>query len=89
MKMKAEHFETLKQAVDKALTANPNAVQRYERGEFLRSDKVKDVQARFNGDLLRAAVTPTWICDELYPYLNHSHIQTAMKRLAPKVVRKY
>lgn len=89
MKMKAEHFETLKQAVDKVLADNPNVVQRYEQGDFVRSDMVKDLQVRFCFDLLGAAVPAAWIRTELYPYLNDDHIETAMRRIAPKVVRNY
>lgn len=33
---------------------------------------------RLQWDALHAAVDVKWICDELYPYLNDDHIQSAL-----------
>ena len=36
---------------------------------------------RFRWDILNHAGLTKWVCDNLYPYLNDSHIDTALKRI--------
>ena len=89
MKITKEHFNYLKAAIEKTLQANPNAVELYETGQFPRADRVKDLQIRFNYDLLHASVKSSWISDNLYTYMNDDHITTALKRICPTVTKKY
>lgn len=85
MKMTLEHYNTVKAAIDATLARHPDAVERYRAGDFPRADKVKDLQRRFCFDLLYASVPASWVCSELYPYLNDDHIYTALKRACPKL----
>ena len=61
----------------------------YETGIFPRSDKVKDLQVRFNFDMLYNFVGSRWICDNLYPYMNDDHIKSALNSFMPKVIKKF
>jgi hypothetical protein len=76
MKMTLEHFDKIKAACMDVLKANPNAAQDYKNAGL--SDK------RFNFDVYRAAKIDgkpslRFTCDVLYPYLNDTHIGTALK----------
>ncbi len=89
MKMQARHYEQMKNAVDKVLLDRPDAVSDYEQGLFARSEKVKDLQKRFCFDMLYISGFMRQNSRELYDYLNDDHIYTALKRIIPKVVRRY
>ncbi len=78
MKMTAEHFATLKEACHKVLTENPNAQDTYHQHGL--------TPKRFRWDVLYAAKindesSSRWICDNLYSYLNDTHIDTALKTI--------
>ena len=89
MKIQRDHLEYLQAKIDAVLDKYPNVVQEYELGHFPRSEKVKDLQQRFNFDLLVGAGVSTWVSENLYPYLDDTHLRTALKRICPKVERKY
>ena len=92
MKMKSEHFEYLKTAITSHLLKHPDLVNNYEKGLFPRSEKVKDLQVRFNWNLLFNGVDAQWLSDALLysrESLNDANITTALKRICPKVTRKY
>ena len=89
MKIRQEHLNTLKINIDELLAKYPSLVDEYEQGQFPRADKVKDLQKRFCFDLLYGAGLNSWVCDELYPYLNDSHLYTALKAVCPTVTKKY
>jgi len=84
MKMQELHFNELKAAIKPLLT--PALIKAYESGQFLRASTVKDLQTRFNFDLLYASKFPTAI---LYEYLNDTHINTALKAICPKLKRRF
>lgn len=89
MKIKKEHFEHMKQEIESFLEKYPTAVKDYEEGRFVRSEKVKDLQKRFCWDMSYHAGLGSFLCDELYQYMDDSHYYTALKSICPKVVRKY
>lgn len=92
MKVKKEHLEHMKTEIDKLLANSGGAgfvVSRYESGKFPNSEKVNDLQKRFCFDLMYSAGLTKFICDNIYPYANDSHIFTALKAICPKVNRKY
>lgn len=89
MKVRADHYAHLKTSIEAVLANNPDAVARYERGDFLGANAVKDLQKRFCFDLLAATRQSKWVCDELYPYCGDPHIYTALKAICPKVTRRY
>ena len=87
--MSKVHYEKLRQEINLVLKKYPNIVDEYERGLFPRSEGVKDLQLRFNFDLLHGSGLAKWVCDELYPYLNDNHIKTALNSICPKLIKKY
>ena len=81
MKIKAEHYEHMKQAiskVDKEIAASHKA--------SLKDDpRVKDIDKRFRWDLLYAAKLSIWMCDNLYSYMNDDHVDTALKNIVKEL----
>ena len=91
MKIKKEHFETLKTAIDATLekhNSRGELVRCYEMGNFSRADKVKDLQRRFCFDVLYGSGLTIWVSDNL-SYLTDDHIFSALKKVCPIVARKY
>ena len=79
MKITSEHFAQLKAAITEAHQC---------WGERIRPtcQDANDPAKRYRWDLLNCAtrlgVLPiTWVCDELYPYLNDDHIDTALRKI--------
>jgi len=79
MKIKPEHFDFLKQVIAKGDTdSNRNL---YVAAEM--TDK------RYRWDVLRYSMnlefpgqsSMKWVCDNLYPYLNDDHIDTALRNI--------
>ncbi len=89
MKIKPEHFEHLKTEIEAILSKYDRVVDEYERGQFPRSEKVKDLQRRFCFDVLFGAGLSRWVSDNLYPYMNDDHLYTALKAICPKLERKF
>jgi len=88
MKIKQEHFEHLQAAINEVLAVhNPNGelVDCYESGNFHNADKCKDLQKRFCFDVLYGAGLNKFVCDELYTYMDDTHIYTALKAICPTV----
>jgi len=90
MKIKPDHLEHIKTAIDELWTRydKQSLISEYEKGNFPRSGKVKDLQMRFCFDLAYGAGLNKFFC-ELYTYLDDTHIYTALKVVCPKVERKY
>ena len=91
MKIKPEHYEYLRAEIDSVFERYPahRLIEEYETGQFARSDKTKDLQKRFCFDLMYGCGLSSWICTELYPYLDDSHIYTALKSICPTVTKRY
>ena len=89
MKMKQEHFDHMKSEIERVLAKYPDLARGYEQGLFPHSDKVHDLQTRFNHDLAFGAGLTKFICDTLYPYLEDSHIKTALNKICPTIERKF
>ena len=81
MKMLPEHLQTLRDAI-----ALIPASEVLEHQRNLRNDpRVKDQAKRMRWDLLYGAMRSNlprgWISNELYTYLDDSHIDTALKSI--------
>lgn len=87
LKITAAHQEHMKAAILKMAT--PDRIARYEKGEFVNSDKVNDFQKRFNFDLMSDAIPCKWICDNIYAYANDDHLESFLKTICPTVTRKF
>jgi hypothetical protein len=90
MRVKKEDYDALKAAIDACLLSvgESELVEHYESGRFLNSDKVHDLQKRFCWDVVYRAALGR-VCIGIYEYANDDHIYTALKRICPKVTRRY
>lgn len=88
-KITLEHQAVIKAAIDNVLAKYPNIVQEYEQGNFARSDRVKDLQTRFNFDLIYGTGLSSWLCDNIYSYANDNHMASFLKSICPTVTRNY
>ena len=81
MKINKHHFSLMEKSINEAMVKHSSTIN---------SNYLTDKRKRW--DLLRLAVFPsnygnyqvngiTWICDNLYGYLDDSHIDTALKKI--------
>lgn len=91
MKIKPAHFDKIKEMIEALLSKHgrDQIILKYETGDFPRSEKVKDLQTRFNFDLYHFSGALGAVASEVYEYANDEHIATALKRICPKVERKF
>jgi len=66
-----------------------NIIDDYENGRFFNSAKVNDLQTRFNFDMMYNAKLTDYVCETIYTYAHDKHIETALKSICPKVIRRY
>ncbi len=76
MKIKREHYDVLKSACESVLAAHPHITMATYQAQGLSA-------MRFNWDVLNAARingerSCLYLSDVLYPYLNDTHIGTAL-----------
>lgn len=77
MKIRPEHYNHMKSAI---ADLDPAKVAAHK--EALTHDaRVKDLEKRFRWDLSHAARLTPWICDNLYSYLDDSHVDTALRSI--------
>ena len=77
MKIKDAHLQHMQQAI-----ANLDRVKVLQHKEALKNDpRVKDLNKRLRWDLSYAAKLTPWICDNLYSYLDDSHVDTALRSI--------
>lgn len=88
MKASREFFEEVKSEIEKLPIQD--LVNDYENGEFVRSDKVKDLNIRFRWDLFWMIAPKLSETAQIeMGYLHDDHLDTVLKKLVPKIVRKY
>ena len=76
MKMKKEDYQYLKSRLEHLI----EKIQSH-REWIIAEGKAKDVEMRLRWDLLHAAKIDDFIIDTLYPYLNDTHIDTALRKI--------
>lgn len=86
MKMKTEHYATLRAALVPVITGEHYEAHR----EALKSDpRVKDLDKRLRWDALyavsRTSAVPQGFIGSLYEYLNDDHIDTALRAIVRDV----
>lgn len=77
MKMKPEHYAYMKAEIAKLdrerIASHKTALAADHR--------VKDLNKRLRWDLSYAAKLTPWICDNLYSYLDDTHVDTALRSI--------
>ena len=77
MKIKPEHYDFLKTVIG---TLPRDKMQAHK--ENLKHDaRVKDQAKRFRWDLLYALNISPWLSDNLYGYLDDTHLDTALRSI--------
>jgi len=76
MKMKKEHFEKIRAALHIAKNKNPGMLTKAKYEGHSKRRYLWDLLYTADIDGVRASI---WICDNLYTYLDDSHIDTALK----------
>lgn len=82
MKMQLIHYDYLHDA----MAHNARYIPQY-REHIIREGRAKDVEMRLRWDLLSRSVSSGWICEHLYPYMNDTHIDTALRAIMRKLER--
>lgn len=80
----------MKEKITAWMDEHPTIVSDYETGNFPQAERVKDLQKRFCFDMAWYAELNPFFC-KLYRTedVNDDHIYTALKRICPKVTKKY
>lgn len=78
MKIKPEHVAHIRMAISKIATPEKIAAHR----QFIINEgKAKDIEKRLRWDMSYYAGLTPWICDNVYPYADDSHVDTALKAI--------
>lgn len=78
MKIKPEDFDELKALISPY--DNELLRKKYVSGDFVNSDKVKDLNKRYRWDLYWS-IASRLLGDRLYRYMNDTHIDTALRTI--------
>ncbi len=81
MKISQADFDDLSDAIRAIDTSEMR--ERYLRGDFPRADACKDRDKRYRWDCLYTSGFP--VCDRLYPYMDDTHIDTALRRIVAPI----
>jgi hypothetical protein len=80
MKMTVEHYNHIKSAI------MPNKEKIKAHRQFIVNEgKAKDVEKRLRWDLTYYANLSGWICDNLYSYLDDTHVDTALRQIVREI----
>lgn len=81
MKIKPEHYAHMLAAMCDAQAARPTETRDY----YARMGFGKDTAKRHRWDLCYAAQLSSWICDNLYSYMDDTHIDTALRSIVKEL----
>lgn len=77
MKIKPEHYTYIKGAI---AAIDPQRIKDH-RTFIIAEGKAKDVEKRVRWDATYAAKLSQWLGDNVYPYANDDHIDTALRKV--------
>ena len=78
MKIKADHYEHMKQAIAAVWTKEKHEAH---RKFIINEGKSKDVEMRLRWDWSYYAQLSSFVCDPLYTYLDDTHVDTALRAI--------
>ncbi len=79
MKIKPEHYKHIRDTI----AANVNMPELYD--SILADGIYKDFGKRYRWDCLYKAGLTTWVCDNLYSYMDDDHLDTALKAIVKEL----
>ena len=78
MKIQAEHYEAMKSKIAAIWNAGKHDAHR----QFIINEgKAKDVEKRLRWDWMYYAQLSPFVCDNVYPYANDDHVDTALRHI--------
>lgn len=80
MKMKPEHYNHIKEHMAKIADKIPAHKERIKD-----DPRIKDLDMRIRWDWLWGTGLSSWMSTNLYPYLNDTHIDTALKSIVKEL----
>ena len=80
MKMTLAHYDYLKDRI----AAQSKFIPQY-REHIANNPRVKNAEMRLRWDMLHNSVDSGWICENLYPYLDDTHIDTALRAVMDSI----
>lgn len=81
MKIAPDHYVVIRDAI----SALPNEAVAAHKLSLRDDARVNDLGKRFRWDLLHAARLTPWVCSTLYPYMNDSHLDTALRAVVSEL----
>jgi len=88
MKMSKACFKNIKDAIQETIRKFPEAIEAYHNWTIPNADKVKDMDTRLRWDLFYSIQCQKLLTEDTLKELkglNDSHIDTALKRIVPKI----
>ena len=79
MKIKPEHYARLRDAMRPILVGGPTA------NDYRLGNIGKDHARRHRYDAFNAAKLSAWVCDNIYPYADDTHLDTALKAIVAEL----
>ena len=76
MRIKPEHFGYMQNAIRAKAHMLPAM-----RESIRASGYIGDLEKRVRWDMAYSAVGSKWMCDNIYPYANDDHIDTALRSI--------
>lgn len=80
MKIKPEDYSYILDKVRELLRVKADIFPKWVK-EVKESGKYKDFNKRIRWDIYRAAIPSVWTCDNLYKYMDDTHIDTALRSI--------
>lgn len=77
MRIKKEHYDQIRSNI---MSLDKDAVLRH-KGLLLGKDRNR----RFYWDLLYASTKSAWVCDNVYPYADDNHLETALRKIVSEL----
>lgn len=78
MKITKEHYAAMKNAIASVWTPQKHDAH---RRFIINEGKAKDIEKRLRWDWSHYAKLTPFICDNVYPYANDDHVDTALRRI--------
>ncbi len=84
MKITQYDYLVIKRAV--SLFDTVELREKYQRGDFPRADRVKDLNKRYRWDLAWLSgilASNGYVTEKVYQYANSDHLDTALRKIVP------
>ncbi len=76
MKIQLSHYNYMKSKMAENASRIPDHIARIKD-----DPRIKDLDKRIRWDWLYGSIPSSWICDNLYPYMDDTHIDTALRAI--------